>query len=218
MKKAIAGVIIIMALAAAAMAEDQAQTAPVAVTPTQDAAAPAKKRVFMKVGAVEKVENDKFTMRQTETRYEFFLDEKTKIFLRSESAPGTLQEKNYLVIKGPKNKKVVLANSVYIYDSRDEYEGFADKKEENPDDVKRVFSAVLEGTMKQKDPLIIRLADGTEYTVSYDEDTYWILTKKADKEELKPGERIKLFFDKLYTIRYKNYPVKIVVDRVKAGF
>jgi len=218
MKKILATIIILLFFAAAVAAENDEQASPSGVTATQDANMPSKKKVFMKVGAIEKVESDKYIMRQTETRYEFYLDDKTRIFLRAESSPDILTEKNYLVIKGPKNRKTVLANAVYIYTSKEEYGGFADKKDEDKDDVKRVFSTVLEGTIKQKDPLIIRTAEGAEYAISYDEDTYWILTKKAEKEELKPGERIKLFFDKLYTIRYKMYPSKIVVDRVKAGF
>jgi hypothetical protein len=211
---------VIIFLTAALMAEPVAATSVSAVSGQEDPAAPAsaKKKIFMQVGAVEKVEGDKYVMRKTETRFEFFLDENVKIFLRAESSFEGVNEKNYIVIKGPKNKKVVLANSVYVYNSREEYEDSADKKEESTDSVKKVFSTVLEGTVTQKSPLIIRLADGTDYTVSYDEDTYWIITAKTDKNELKAGERIKLYFDKLYSIRYKNYPVKIIVDRVKAGF
>lgn len=189
------------------------------VTAAQDAAVnTAKKKVFMQVGAVEKTENDKYTMRKTETRYEFYIDDNTKIFLREETTASALREKNYVVIKGPKNKKVVLANSIYIYNNREDYESFSEKKEETPEAVQKVFSTLLEGRVKQLNPLIITLADGTEYTVSYDEDTYWILTSNSGKDEIKAGERIKLFFDKLYSIRYKNFPIKIVIDRVKAGF
>jgi hypothetical protein len=32
------------------------------------------------------------------------------------------------------------------------------------------------------------------------------------------GDRLKLFFDKRLSIRYNNYPVKVVVDRSKAIF
>jgi hypothetical protein len=218
MKKEVLAAILIISFSTAAIALNE--TVPQPGQGQADAAASAvlKKKTFMQVGAVEKAEGDKYVMRKTETRYEFYLDEKTKIFLRTESSADALMDKNYLVIKGPKNRKVVLANSVYIYDSKEAYENSSDKKEDNPEAWKKVFSAVLEGTIKQKNPLIIRLSDGSEYAVSYDEDTYWILTKPADKSEIKAGERIRLFFDKLYSIRYKNYPVKVIVDRVKSGF
>ena len=219
MKKVIIAAIISVFLAAASAAAEGQPEGSAKTEALQEGSAvtaPAKKKVFMQVGAIEKVEADKYTMRKTETRFEFYTDDNTRIFLRSECGPESVAEKYYLVIKGPKNKKTILANSVYVFGSRDEYEAFQDKKEDNPD---KAFSSMIEGTVKQKDPLIITPSEGTgEYAVSFDDETYWILTKKSDKSELKPGERVKLFFDKLYSIRYKNYPIKIVVDRVKAGF
>lgn len=208
MKRALVITLIMAAGAAAVFAADE----PVSLTQT------AKKKIFMIVGAMEKVENDKYTMRKTETRYEFFLDENTPLFMREEVSSGSINENNYLVIKGPKNRNTVLANAVYVYENKAGYEAAADKKEETPDAPQKVFSALLEGVVVRTDPMVIRLADGREYKVSFDSDTYWMLVKRTNKDELKPGERIKIYFDKLYSIRLKNVPIKVIIDRVKAGF
>jgi hypothetical protein len=216
MKKIILTAVLALTTCAAFAAEPAATM--VSPAPGEGAAPAPKKKTFMQVGAVEKVENDKYVMRKTETRYEFYIDENAGIYLRSEASFDSLQEKCYVVIKGPKNKKTVLANAVYIYRNKAEYEGLNDKKEDLAEGQSKVFSTLLEGTLKQKDPFIITLADGREYAVSYDEDAYWIKTEKSDKSEIKAGERIKLYFDKLYSIRYKNYPYRIIIDRVKAGF
>jgi hypothetical protein len=216
-----AGAVLLIAACVCAADETAAPDKLTATAAGQESAAPAaaaKKKAFVKVGAIEKIEGSKYLMRQTETRYEFFFDENTKAYLRSEGSSSDVHEKNYLVIKGPKNKKIVLANSVYIYASKAEYDESAEKKTEASEGMKMVFSAMLEGSVRQTDPLTIMLADGREYTVSYDDDTYWILTKKTDKNELKAGDRVKIYFDKLYSIRYTNYPSKVIVDRVKAGF
>ncbi len=219
MKKVLIAVIICVCAFARPTAADNSAAAGKVTAPAADGqAAAVRKKVFMQVGAIEKIEGDKFLMRKVETRYEFYFNEDTKVFIRTEGSIDRINEKNYLVIKGPKNSKVVLANSIYVYDSRDEYDAVIDKKEQDQDAPQKVFSAMLEGTVRKKGPLIIILENGKDYTVSYDEDTYWVITKKSDKNEIKPGERIKLFFDRFYSIRHKNYPIKVIIDRVKAGF
>ena len=54
--------------------------------------------------------------------------------------------------------------------------------------------------------------------VSFDDDTYWIINKKADKGRINVGERLKLYFDTRISIRYKSYPVKVIIDRAKVGY
>lgn len=177
-----------------------------------------KRKIVLFVGAVEKIENDKYTMRKVESRYEFYIEDSTLLLLREEGSAERLNEKNYVVIKGPKNKNTVLANAVYVYESIDEYGLAADKKDEDPDAPKKVFSSMLEGVVIKKDPVMIRTEDGREYTVSHDDETYWMLIKRSNKGEIKPGERIKIYFDKFYSIRVRNVPIKVVIDRIKAGF
>jgi hypothetical protein len=181
-------------------------------------AAAGKKKIYIQVGAIEKSDNSKYLMRKIDTRYEFYLNDSARIFLRSEAAIQDIQDKAYIIVKGPKNKKVVLANAIYMYANRSDYDDSIDKKDDNEDAAQKVFSVPLQGFVKQKDPLVMTLSDGRDYTVSYDDDTYLVMTKKCDKSELKPGERVKLYFDKLYSIRYDNYPIKIVIDRVKSGY
>lgn len=181
-------------------------------------AAAGKKKIYIQVGAIEKSDNSKYLMRKIDTRYEFYLNDSARIFLRSEAAIQDIQDKAYIIVKGPKNKKVVLANAIYMYANRSDYDDSIDKKDDNEDAAQKVFSFPLQGFVKQKDPLVMTLSDGRDYTVSYDDDTYLVMTKKCDKSELKPGERVKLYFDKLYSIRYDNYPIKIVIDRVKSGY
>ncbi len=176
-----------------------------------------RKKVFIQVGAIEKVESDKYTMRKLESRIEFYITEGTPIFLRTESSTEQAIENSYLVIKGPKNKKAALANTVYIYKDKQEYLEYEGQKEKDGEE--KVFSAGLEGKVKRTDPyLVIETASGEQFIICYDQDTYWVLTSKTNASELKPGERIKLFFDKLYSIRYKNYPIKIIIDRIKANY
>jgi hypothetical protein len=219
----IIGAILVVVTGAAAQNEpaQASSKTPGADDMGQESALPAaagKKKIYIQVGAIEKSDNSKYLMRKIDTRYEFYLNDSARIFLRSEAAIQDIQDKAYIIVKGPKNKKVVLANAIYMYANRSDYDDSIDKKDDNEDAAQKVFSVPLQGFVKQKDPLVMTLSDGRDYTVSYDDDTYLVMTKKCDKSELKPGERVKLYFDKLYSIRYDNYPVKIVIDRVKSGY
>jgi len=57
-----------------------------------------------------------------------------------------------------------------------------------------------------------------KYFVSSDENTYWVFNKRSEKNEIKIGGRLKLYFDERISIRYKSYPVKIIIDRAKVGY
>lgn len=175
-------------------------------------------KAYIKVGAIEKIGGSKYIMRKIDARYEFFLNGSAKLFLREEGTSDDMREKEYIVVKGPSNKKVILAKAIYIFTDRSDYDGFTDKNDVNTDASQAAASGTLQGSVRQKDPLIMMLSDGKEYTVSYDDDTYIVMTKQCDRSELKPGDRVKLYFDKLYSIRYDNYPVKVIIDRVKSGY
>ncbi|PKL92575.1 MAG: hypothetical protein CVV21_02105 [Candidatus Goldiibacteriota bacterium HGW-Goldbacteria-1] len=64
-------------------------------------------------------------------------------------------------------------------------------------------------------PFYIKTADKKVYMVLCDGSTRFTLTDKKTKEDMKPGDRLKLYFNKRITIRYKSYPVKIVIEKAK---
>ena len=188
------------------------------------------KEKIVQTGALEKVEGDKYTFRKVQTRIEFYLPEELKIYLKNDGGAVNLTEKAYLDIRGPKNKKAVLANTIYIYENRKMYDEMTDK-DSLPS--KKSFQAPLTGIVAQKGPLmdkdekgntiqkyffIIKDDEGAEYQVCFDEDTLWINNTSALKTDILAGDRMKLFFDKRLSIRYKNYPVKIIIDKSKNVF
>ena len=64
-------------------------------------------------------------------------------------------------------------------------------------------------------PFYIKTADKKVYMVMCDASTHFTLTDKKTKEDMKPGDRLKLYFNKRITIRYKSYPIKIVIEKAK---
>ncbi|MFP4466405.1 MAG: hypothetical protein ACLFP1_05080 [Candidatus Goldiibacteriota bacterium] len=254
------------------------------------------KRLFMQVGALEQKDGEKFLLRRRTGHVEFFTNENTKIFIKKEGSRDHLKEGKFLVVRGPRNKSVALANAVYIYDDRQAYldtqdagreravessgtrrfnpyvEGWVIKREsenEEQDNLReKKFDIVdesseeyeiveseeeLSGEKKDDEqeekeidseyveeretgeeekreeneedneeyddrPFYIKLADGTVYMVSHDDNTYWIVTEESDKNEIKIGDRLKLYFDTRISIRYKSYPVRIIIERAKAGY
>jgi len=64
-------------------------------------------------------------------------------------------------------------------------------------------------------PFYIKTVDKKVYMVMCDASTRFTLTDKKTKEDMKPGDRLKLYFNKRITIRYKSYPIKIVIEKAK---
>jgi hypothetical protein len=174
------------------------------------------KEKIVQSGALETVSGGKYTLRKIQTRIEFYLNDDTHIFLKNDGGVENISEKSYVDIRGPKNKKAVLANAVYVYKNKKMYDEMTDK-DALPS--KKSFQAPLTGYVTQVSPLlIIKGDDGAEYQVCFDDDTIWSNNTAASKEELLPGNRMKVIFDKRLSIRYKNYPVKIIVDKSKNVF
>lgn len=190
----------------------------------------AVKEKIIQTGALEKINNNKYTLRKVQTRIEFYLPEDVKIYLKNDGSPSNLTERAYLDIRGPKNKKAVLANAIYIYENKKMYNEMTDK-DALPS--KKSFQAPLTGLVTQKNPLLgknengdvsqkysfsIREDDGSECLVCFDDDTLWVYNTSAAKTDIIAGARMKLFFEKRLSIRYKNYPVKIIIDKSKNVF
>ncbi len=188
------------------------------------------KEKIIATGALEKVEGSKYTLRKVQTRLEFYLPDDVKIYLKSDGSTANLNEKCYLDIRGPKNKKAVLANAIYIYGNKKMFDEMTDK---DALPAKKSFQAPLTGVVTQKNPIvgrnengdviqkysfIIRGDDGIEYQVCFDDDTLWVYNTTATKAEMLPGDRMKLYFTKMLSIRYNNYPFKIIIDKSKNVF
>jgi hypothetical protein len=172
--------------------------------------------ILIQTGALEKIEGSKYILRKVQSRLEFYAADNTKFFLKSDGSAADLNDKVFVEVRGPKNKKAVLANAVYIYESRNQYNDIMDRDFAV---LKGSFQAPLLGTIKQLSPYIILTAqDGLDYLVCVDEDTIWVYNKTITKADMIAGDRLKLFFDKRLSIRYNNYPIKVVVDRAKDVF
>ena len=63
------------------------------------------------------------------------------------------------------------------------------------------------------DPMIITTDDNMPYRVEHDEDSYWVLNKDVAKADLRIGDRLVIYFEKMVSIRYVNSPVKILIKR-----
>ncbi|HNZ30440.1 MAG TPA: hypothetical protein PKJ42_10630 [Candidatus Goldiibacteriota bacterium] len=64
-------------------------------------------------------------------------------------------------------------------------------------------------------PFYIKTADKKIYMVMCDDSTPFTLTDKKTKADMKVGDRLKLYFNKRITIRYKSYPIKVVIGKAK---
>lgn len=178
--------------------------------------AAAVKEKIIQTGALEKIERDKYTLRKVQTRLEFYPADTTKFFLRTDGSAENLNDRVFLEVRGPKNKKAVLANAVYIYESRKVYEEMTDRE---PQAQKKSFQAPLLGTLKSRDQfLIITDEDGKDFILCPDDDTIWVNNKPATRADMLAGDRLKLYFDKRLSIRYNNYPVKVIIDKSKSTF
>ncbi|MCX8093559.1 MAG: hypothetical protein N3E50_05265 [Candidatus Goldbacteria bacterium] len=174
----------------------------------------AKKKLYLQTGAIESFEGNKYVLRKISSKIEFFINDATLILLKKPGVFSDIKEKNYLVIKGPHNKNTILANSVYIYKDKEEYNLFLDDSKTL--EVQTKYSFQLEGFVKQTEPFLIIMVDGKEYIVSYDEDTNFITNKIGKKDDIKIGDSATLYFDKIISIRYDNYPVKMIISKIRA--
>jgi hypothetical protein len=171
---------------------------------------------IIQTGALEKIERDKYTLRKVQTRIEFYPADNTKFFLKTDGSAENLNDRVFLEVRGPKNKKAVLANAVYIYENRKVYEEMTDR-EAQPQ--KKSFQAPLLGTLKSRDPfMVVTDEDGKDFILCPDDDTIWVVNKPATRADMLAGDRLKLYFDKRLSIRYNNYPVKVIIDKSKSTF
>jgi len=179
-----------------------------------------KKEKIIQVGALEKIEGDRYILRKVQTRLDFYMDDNTRIFMKTDGTAADITEKSFVDIRGPRNKKAVLANTVYIYPDKKTYDEMVDKDSvpASSSAGKKTFSGPLTGIVKQKEPLMITADDNKEYEVCFDEDTLWINDKPALKADMILGDRMKTYYDKRLTLRYKSVAVKVVIDKSKAGF
>jgi hypothetical protein len=174
------------------------------------------KEKIIQAGALEKIERDKYTLRKIQTRIEFYPADTTKFFLKTDGSAENINDRVFLEVRGPKNKKAVLANAVYIYENRKVYEEMTDRETQAQ---KKSFQAPLLGTLKSRDPfLVITDEDGKDFILCPDDDTIWVNNKPATRADMLAGDRLKLYFDKRLSIRYNNYPVKVIIDKSKSTF
>jgi len=61
-------------------------------------------------------------------------------------------------------------------------------------------------------PFYVKTEDGSIFRILHDDKTYWVYIEKKGKSDIKVGDRLKLYFDKRLTVRYKSYPVKVVIE------
>lgn len=174
-----------------------------------------KRKLYLQTGAIESYDGNKYILRKISSKIEFFINESVLILLKMQGSFSDIKEKNYIVVKGPHNKNTILANSVYIYKNKDEYDLFSDEKKTTEAPTR--YSFMLEGYVKQTEPFLTITVDGKNYIVSYDEDTKFIINKTTDRNDIKIGDSVTLFFDKLISIRYDNYPSKIIISKIRAG-
>ncbi len=164
-----------------------------------------QRNFYLRIGAIESIKNDKYLLKQKTSEIEFYINNDTRIFLTSKGSFDDINIGDYVLIRGPRNKRVALANSVSIYKDKKLFMAFNVKDE-----------YVIKGIIRQKEPFIITPDnEGRDLKVEYDEDTYWILNKEVDANEIKVGDRANLYFDTVVSIRYKNYPIKITINRDK---
>ena len=194
-----------------------------------------KIKVFMQVGALEKKEGDKYLLRRVSSHIEFFMAPETPVYIREQGEKSQLNPGSYLVIKGQRNTNTVVANAVYIYKNKEEYEAFNEIAIREAAESVRVFNNELRGVLKESGDIFDKLEESLrplmivsdekdsegvfrKYLVANDADTYWVMNRKTSQSEIAVGDRLKLFFDRSISIRIKNYPVKVIIDKVKAGF
>ncbi len=205
----------------------------------------AKKKIFIQIGALESIENEKYNLRKVSDHLEFYLDDNVKIFQKRIADQNALRQWQFVVIKGPSNANSVLANSVYVFNDMESYN---ETKNDDKEDKKINVDSGIQGNVikatsdsdeyeklkeehlkqqpvatpsasgeentavKSTRPFYIKTTDGNIYRVLHDEKTYWVFIEKKSKSDIKIGDRLKLYFDKRITVRYKSFPVKVVIE------
>ncbi|HDQ26886.1 MAG TPA: hypothetical protein ENN43_09110 [bacterium] len=194
----------------------------------EEAEKPGERRIFIQVGALEQKDRDKFILRRMSGQIEFYTDEKTNTYIRTEGSKESAAAGTYISVRGPKNANAILANAVYVYRDKDEFDEFnsvtlgdgpaegAGISEERG--VVLEQENVFEALDEELRPLLIGKDGGKKVMVSFDEGTYWVFIEKKDEKNLAIADRLKLYFDRRLSVRQKSIPIKIVADRIKAGY
>ncbi|GEM_PF-3133381 len=185
-----------------------------------------QKRIFLQIGAIESKNGNKFILRKKASKLEFFVEDNiTSVFLKEVAGPQNIENNNLLIIKGPNNKKAVLANAVYIYKNKDLYNEYINKiDEERNSKYKEISGVVLNSKDKFEkidenlEPVLLNLPDNEKILLFYDDDTYWVMIKKINYFDINAGDRVVLYFDKRISLRIKNIPFKIIVNRIAVGY
>lgn len=185
-----------------------------------------KQRVFLQIGAIESKNGNKFILRKKNSKLEFFIEEnKTEIFLKETANQQNIEKDNFLIIRGPYNKKAILANAIYIYKSKELYEKFIRKIEDQNNKKIQEISGIVLNAMDIFDKLdeslrpgIINLNNKEKMLFFYDENTYWIIIKKIDYSDINIGDRVILYFDQRVSLRVKNIPFKVIINRIAVGY
>lgn len=190
-------------------------------------AAPSKK-LFTKIGVVESKEGEKLMLKRKTASLEYYVNNETKVFVKEQSSAKNIVQNNYILIKGPKNKSAILAGTVYIFQSKKDYDDYAAGAMQSDDEIKR-FDLFTKSSVKldtsgfdkvdeKLRPLLVDLGDGTKAIMAYDEDTYFVQVKAADQSALTAGERVTLYFADMINIRIKNYAFRVIINKAKPGY
>ncbi len=185
-----------------------------------------QKRIFLQIGAIESKNGNKFMLRKKSSKLEFFIeDNTTSVFLKEVAGPQNIEQDNFLIIKGPNNKKAVLANAVYIYKNKDLYDEYIKKIDEEKNSKDKEISGIIlnpEDKFEKIDenlkPILLNLPDNEKILFFYDENTYWVNIKKINYSDINAGDRVILYFDQRISLRVKNIPFKIIVNRIAVGY
>ncbi|MEI7541665.1 MAG: hypothetical protein WCJ94_00215 [bacterium] len=185
------------------------------------------KQKIIQTGFLEKVSGDKCLLRKAQSKVEFYLSDKINIFNKNDGSLSDLTDRSYIDIRGPKNKKAALANTIYIYQNKKMFDEMTDSETSIS---KNSFQSPLAGTIIRNNVMVsnsdnvsgtaqiaftVRTDDGLDYQILFDEDTIWVNNTVVTRRDLTVGDRLKLFFDKRLSIRYNNYPIKIIIDKTK---
>jgi hypothetical protein len=202
------------------------------------------KKMFLQVGAVEKIQGTKFLLRKKADTLEFYINDSAKIFYHGQADLNYLKEGQFVAVKGARNSNTMIASSVSIYNEMDVYRSTKDdesddksgsvsgsllgtviKRESDCDEFDKMYgkpkvdgqpdASAPHGDSSYNKPFFVRTNDNRIFMVCSDADTYFVTNEKKTKEDIKIGDRVKLYFDKIISIRYDNYPVKIVIDHSK---
>lgn len=206
--------------------EKKSQTIDVQKDVEEEVVGTSRQRVFLQVGAIESKNGNKFILRKKNSKLEFFIDENiTSIFLKENADPQKIEKDNFLIIRGPNNKKASLANAVYIYKSKELYDEYIKKIiDEKSVKIQEISGIVLDsGDLFDKldenlKPMIIGMDNNQKTLFFYDDSTYFVMIRKINYQDINTGDRAILYFDQRVSLRVKNIPFKIVISRIPVGY